>query len=60
MSKITGTIYNKSMNYFMKKAGNIYTKGKTKSKRANLILTLNSRRMWQNGFSDMNYLTWAN
>lgn len=32
------------MNYFMKKAGNIYTKGKTKSKRANLILTLNSRR----------------
>lgn len=26
MSKITGTIYNKSKNYFMKKANNIYTR----------------------------------
>lgn len=32
MSKITGTVYNKSMNYFMKKAGNIYTKGKQNPK----------------------------
>lgn len=43
MSKITGTTYNKSKNYFMKKAGNIYTKGKTKSKRANLVLTLSKQ-----------------
>lgn len=26
MSKITGTMYDKSKNYFMKKANNIYTK----------------------------------
>lgn len=40
MSKITGTIYNKSKNYFMKKANNIYTKDKTKPKWAKLIFTL--------------------
>lgn len=43
MSKITRTIYNKSKNYFMKKANNIYTKDKTKPKRANLILTLSKQ-----------------
>lgn len=32
MSKITGTIYNKSKNYFMKKANNIYMKQKIKTK----------------------------
>lgn len=43
MSKITGVIYNKSKKYFMKKANNIYRKDKTKSKRANLILTLSKQ-----------------
>lgn len=38
MSKITGTMYDKSKNYFMKK-GKQYIH-KTKSKRANLTLTL--------------------
>lgn len=50
MSKITGTIYNKSKNYFMKKANNIYTKDKTKPKWAKL-------NSYQYGFSDMNYLS---
>lgn len=52
MSKITGTIYNKSKNY---EKGKQYIH-KIKPKRANLTSTyLNSCIMWQNGFKCMNY-----